>query len=268
MIRWGILGLGRAGRARARAIQACEHSVLVAGFRGDPASFGLTPSPTVEALFAECDAVAVCSPDPTHPQLVRAALDAGRHVVCEYPLAPSRRVARELFALAEARQRILHVEHIELLAGSQQALRRFVAETRVLGGTLHDQPSASGGVGRSPLSRLHRLVDLFGLPERVSRGKLSFGTLEVRRETPVGPGSARTGPGLSLRTARGLLGLERGRLTLDGAPVPLEPTPGLFALDHAFAVRRILEGGDPYVSEERVLSVLEILESWCGGQPR
>ncbi len=267
MIRWGILGLGRAGRARARAIQACEHSTLVAGLRGDLASVGLASASSLEALLSQSDAIAVCSPDSTHPGLVRAALQAGCHVVCEYPLAPTSRVARDLFSFAKAQEKVLHVEHIELLASSQQALRELVAEVRVLGGTIHEPSPVGGGRGRSPLSRLHRLVDLLGLPDRVSQGELDFGSLEIRRDVSVEAASVEARQELSLWTDRGLLVLGRGRLTLDGVPLPLAPTAGLFAQDHACARGRILGGQASYVSDERVLEVLDVLEGWRGALP-
>lgn len=49
------------------------------------------------------DAVYLCTPNNTHVVLARQALEAGKSVICEKPLAPSRRDARELFSLAKAK---------------------------------------------------------------------------------------------------------------------------------------------------------------------
>ncbi|MCO5984932.1 Gfo/Idh/MocA family oxidoreductase [Actinoallomurus spadix] len=60
------------------------------------------PGDTAEALLAadDVDVIHVCTPNATHGPLVRAAIAAGKHVVCEKPLAVSAEEARELAALA------------------------------------------------------------------------------------------------------------------------------------------------------------------------
>ena len=63
-----------------------------------------------EALAAvDCDAVLVASPPPTHHAVAKAALEAGKHVLCEKPLATSLEDAFDLVGMAERAQRILMV---------------------------------------------------------------------------------------------------------------------------------------------------------------
>jgi predicted dehydrogenase len=63
-----------------------------------------------EALAAvDCDAVLVASPPPTHHAVAKAALAAGKHVLCEKPLATSLEDALDLVRVAERAQRILMV---------------------------------------------------------------------------------------------------------------------------------------------------------------
>ncbi|MEO3807840.1 Gfo/Idh/MocA family oxidoreductase [Sphaerisporangium sp. B11E5] len=57
------------------------------------------------------DAVAVATPARTHFDLVRAALDAGKHVLVEKPLTPTHAEGAKLVALAEERQRVLMLDH-------------------------------------------------------------------------------------------------------------------------------------------------------------
>jgi predicted dehydrogenase len=62
----------------------------------------------------EVDAVVVATPTATHHALAKAALEAGKHVLVEKPLAACSRDADELCALAEARRRVLMVGHVFL----------------------------------------------------------------------------------------------------------------------------------------------------------
>jgi predicted dehydrogenase len=59
---------------------------------------------TVEQLLAadDVDIVHICTPNATHAPLVRAAIAAGKHVICEKPLAVNVLEAQELVALAAA----------------------------------------------------------------------------------------------------------------------------------------------------------------------
>jgi predicted dehydrogenase len=59
-----------------------------------------TPQEVVEA---DVDVVVVITPPDVHPEHVRLALEHGRHVLCEKPLARTRAEAEPLFELARAR---------------------------------------------------------------------------------------------------------------------------------------------------------------------
>ncbi len=52
----------------------------------------------------EVDAVHICTPNDLHYSIAKAALDAGKHVVCEKPLTMTSAEARELVALADAKR--------------------------------------------------------------------------------------------------------------------------------------------------------------------
>jgi len=58
------------------------------------------------------DAVVIATPSETHGALVRAALEAGKHVLVEKPLCLSAREGEELVQLAEEKGRILMVGHL------------------------------------------------------------------------------------------------------------------------------------------------------------
>jgi biliverdin reductase len=266
--RIAVVGLGRAGAARVRALESHPRAQLHAVVRRPPAEPGLEQvlaDPAVGALI-------VCTPNALHASQVEAGLRAGKHVAVEFPLAGTADEARALFALADERARVLHVEHIELLSPSQSALRRAA---RGLGPPVGGQVSfrgasagwigddaLAGGPGLRALARLHRIVDLFGSArladarlERRSEGyrlrvALRFergGALELVEER---------GPGL----ARGLewdVLCEGGRLE----PPPPEAPVGLFARDLELFIARIESGAPAFPAVARELELHALVDA-------
>jgi predicted dehydrogenase len=109
--RAGIIGTGFMGVAHTEALRRLGVDVVgVAGSsperaRAKAANSLLPPVyDTVEALLADpaVTVVHVTSPNHVHASQVRAALDAGKHVVCEKPLAVSAAESAELVERAAA----------------------------------------------------------------------------------------------------------------------------------------------------------------------
>ena len=116
---------------------------MVAGARGvelaalvDPdravlRSADATPAYSVleEALASvECDAVLVASPPPTHHAVAKVALEAGKHVLCEKPLATRIEDAFDLIETAERAERILMVSQNYRYNAPFRAVQRLVME--------------------------------------------------------------------------------------------------------------------------------------------
>jgi predicted dehydrogenase len=57
--------------------------------------------------MADLDLVDICAPTAAHPALAKAALAAGKHVLCEKPMARTSAEAKEMVAAARAAGRIL-----------------------------------------------------------------------------------------------------------------------------------------------------------------
>lgn len=110
-VRSGIIGAGFIGQIHARAVRAAGgRLVAVADAMPDGkealyAQMGAErAAPSAEALIAspDVDVIHICTPNYLHAPLARAAIDAGKHVICEKPLAISLQDARDLAAAARA----------------------------------------------------------------------------------------------------------------------------------------------------------------------
>ena len=133
----GIIGTGHAAKARAEALKTDERGLLVAIAGHTPETaveFGQTfqaeVCPSWEQLIKrdDLDLVAISSINKEHGVMVRGALENNLHVVVEYPLSLDPQEAEELIALAGAKNKLLHVEHIELLGGLHNAVKKWLPE--------------------------------------------------------------------------------------------------------------------------------------------
>ncbi|XP_069469227.1 biliverdin reductase A isoform X2 [Ambystoma mexicanum] len=121
-----------------------------------------------DALASEAVHVAMISTDNSnHEERIRQFLEAGKHVLVEYPMALSADKAHELCDLAEQKGRILHVEHIEILTEESKQLKKEVEGKELVSGTLHFTGGSldeqrSGFPSFSGIARLTWLFDLFG----------------------------------------------------------------------------------------------------------
>lgn len=110
-LRAGIVGVGFMGEVHARAVRAAGGTVTRAiGSTGRSSVTGAkrigadSASMSVEALVSDpdVDVVHVCAPNWLHHKVAALALDAGKHVVCEKPLAISVADAAALTRQADA----------------------------------------------------------------------------------------------------------------------------------------------------------------------
>lgn len=192
-IRVGLVGTGYAARVRVEALQADKrsHPLLVAshssaGYKNAEAfaeTHGLQALENWQQLVVEgaIDVVVVATVSALHGEVVEAALTAGKHVVVEYPLSLNLAQAQRLVRLAAERQRLLHVEHIELLGGLHIAMKKHLPDvgvpTYVSYRTINPQhpaplkwtyqPALFGFPFCGALSRVQRLTNLFGRVAKV-----------------------------------------------------------------------------------------------------
>ncbi len=120
-LRAGIVGTGFIGRVHARsarlagarlagvAASSPESAREAAGEIGAERAFASAEELVVSD---EIDVVHVCAPNHLHLPLARAALEAGKHVVCEKPVALDAAGAAELVAAAELAGRVATVPFV------------------------------------------------------------------------------------------------------------------------------------------------------------
>ena len=113
-VRWAILGPGSIARRFVSQLPSCPGAALVAIGSSDPdraARFAAEQVPdltvrtgTYDEILADADvdAVYLSTVHTTHPQLAIAALEAGKHVLCEKPLAANH---ASVMAVAEVARR-------------------------------------------------------------------------------------------------------------------------------------------------------------------
>ncbi|WP_223690147.1 Gfo/Idh/MocA family protein [Leifsonia poae] len=104
-LRVGLIGAGGISHVHAAAWRELGARVSVHSHVGAEAlaeQYGFTLAPSLDELLAAVDIVDIVTPSNTHRDLALAAIAAGKHVVCEKPLATTAEAAREIVAAAQA----------------------------------------------------------------------------------------------------------------------------------------------------------------------
>lgn len=119
-----VIGAGRWGPNHVRNFQARKDCQVLAVADPNPAALDKIrvnfPDLTYCADYrdvlnmADLDAVVVATPTTTHGEVVRTALEAGKHVLCEKPLTSQSCDAWELVALSDKKKLHLMVGHVFL----------------------------------------------------------------------------------------------------------------------------------------------------------
>lgn len=142
VVRWGVLSTAKIGRTKVipgiQAAASCEVVALasrdadaarrVADELGIPRAHG-----SYEALLAdpEVDAVYIPLPNDLHPAWTIAAARAGKHVLCEKPLAMTAAQAEEMIAACEEAGVLLMEAFMYRHHPSWLAVRELVASGRI-----------------------------------------------------------------------------------------------------------------------------------------
>lgn len=284
--RVAILGSGRMARTHAEAWLRMPERARVVGVASTHAApwmaeQGLAHAGDPEAALARADVdiVDICQPTGLHPDLACRALAAGKHVVCEKPMALDLAGADAMLAAAERGPGVLMVAHVVRFFPAYQRARRIVAggglgrpltlvASRLAAGNpnilwLRDR-AQSGGVALDLMIHDYDFANaIFGAAASVQAMRLSTESVSAAIRYAGGEGALIEGstempPGYPFRTTLRIR-CERGLIAYDTARDP-----------HVLEVRRpdaplealAIESTDPYESELR-----HLLDALDAGRP-
>jgi len=139
----GVIGVGGIARTHMPGWEASPHAEVVAGSDISEAAlqawgsqWGVTRLVTDSAELIddpEIDIIDVCTPNNYHAPLSIAALNAGKHVICEKPLAPTPAAIQEMIAARDASGKLLMTAQHFRFRGSCKAMK-----AEIDGGALGD----------------------------------------------------------------------------------------------------------------------------------
>lgn len=145
-LRVGIVGVGGIACTHLPGWEASEHAEVVAGCDIDASVINpwgkrhgiakVTSDPDALFIDSKVDLIDICTPNVSHADLAIEALEAGKHVLCEKPLAPTPEAIRKIMD-AEERSvgQLMTVQHYRF-EGTSKALKTEI-ETGVLGDIYH-----------------------------------------------------------------------------------------------------------------------------------
>lgn len=304
-IKVGIVGTGYAAQKRAEAIKSDQRAELLVVTGNTPEK--LTEFCQTYAVkeinswsrlvnLPELDLIFICTINQGGGAIAKAAILAGKHVVIEYPLALEAKVAAEAIELAATKQKLLHVEHMEIIGGLHQAAKQYLPKIGQVFHARYTTIAAQQPVKQSwkyhrqmfgfplaaALSRIHRLTDLFGRVESVTcnnrywdvtgsdyftacfcNAQLNFQS-GITAEVCYGKGDIfyRSDRTLEIYGEKGKIVFEgqKGSLILQETEqeIPVTPRRGLFAQDTTMVLDYLFEQKPLYIQPEASLYALQV----------
>ena len=137
MTKVGVIGTGYLGRLHARILTEMPEADVVGFVEANDAvateieeTLKIRRFPSVTAIAAEIECAVVATPTVTHAAVATDLLQAGCDVMIEKPITARSGDARRLIELANERQRIIQVGHVERYNPAIVAAAPFIRDVR------------------------------------------------------------------------------------------------------------------------------------------
>ena len=128
MIRVGFIGAGFVSGIHRRVLAGDDRVEVTAVHDADPARRGPLGAASVDDLLERCDAVYITCPNTLHREMALRAIEAGKHVFCEKPMATTVEDARAIANAAAAASTVFQVGHNRRFAKVYKRLKEMLAE--------------------------------------------------------------------------------------------------------------------------------------------
>ena len=142
----GVIGVGGIARTHMPGWEASEHAEVVAGSDVAEAplkqwgeAYGVSKLTTDSAELIndpDIDIIDICTPNMYHAPLAIAAMEAGKHVICEKPLAPTPAAIRDMIATRDKTGKMLMTAQHFRFRGNSRALKAEI-DAGALGDIYH-----------------------------------------------------------------------------------------------------------------------------------
>ena len=139
MIKAGVLGAGHLGKIHLRLLEASERFELIGFFDPNQKNThalakekGYTAFESEAELIKACDMVDIVTPTLYHHQNAINAINQGKHIFIEKPIANSVTEANEITSLAEKRGVLGQVGHVERYNPAFKAIKDAVTQPKFI----------------------------------------------------------------------------------------------------------------------------------------
>tara|TARA_X000000950_G_C13861236_1_gene638824 strand:- start:782 stop:1744 length:963 start_codon:yes stop_codon:yes gene_type:complete len=133
MIKAGVLGAGHLGKIHLHLLNASEHYQLVGFYDTDTQNAealskekGYKRFDSIKSLIEACEMIDIVTPTLYHHEVALKALEAGKHIFIEKPIANSLLEALEITAKAKDKNLLGQVGHVERFNPAFKAVRDYI----------------------------------------------------------------------------------------------------------------------------------------------
>jgi predicted dehydrogenase len=138
-VRVGVIGVGALGHHHARILRGIEGAQMAGFFEANgeraarvAADLGIKAFGSEQELLDAVDAVTIVVPTPAHFAVASKALEAGKHVLVEKPIATTLEEADGMLAIAKRKGVLVQTGHVERFNRAIRGALPFVDQPRFI----------------------------------------------------------------------------------------------------------------------------------------